>query len=131
MKIDVKMDVHVAARMLERIPKELKTGSDEFIERVGRKLERNAKYAMRANVAGPGQARSRTGNLARHIIFHEPSQSVEAHANYSKYVHGAPYYQFKMKRKVNPFFTTALETSNSFINQEAHKMIRKVIKQSK
>jgi len=131
MKIDVKMDVKVVERMLERIPKELKTGSDDFIEKVGRRIERNAKYAMKASAAGPGQARSDTGNLVRHIIFHKPSQSVESHANYSKYVHGAPYYKFKMRRKVNPFFTTALDTSNAFINQEAYKMIRKVIKQSK
>ena len=128
MNIAVKMDAKLVARMLERVPAELKAQSDVFIDRVGARLERNAKYAMKANVAGPKQARSRTGNLARHIFYHEPSQQLEAHANYSKYVHGAPFYKFKKPRKTNPFFTTAITNTETFIKAEARAMLKRVVK---
>lgn len=118
MSIRIEVDAVVAKRALERLPDEIRDRKDDFIETVGRKLEREAKYAMRANVAGPNQARSRTGNLVRHIIFHEPSRTVEAHASYSKYVHGAPFFTNRSPRKENPFFNTAMTRSEAFIKRK-------------
>lgn len=136
MKFTVAVDGKELVRLTERWPRASADAISTFTERVGRKVEREAKNAMRANVAGPGQARSRTGNLVRQIRFIHSgaggvSGVVKAFANYSKYVHGPPFHNFMGKRgggirKINPFFTSALANSDSYIEQQKAEIVRNI-----
>lgn len=131
MKIDVELDIRAVTKLADRFPKATAAQLSEFTERVGSKIEREAKYAMRADVAGPNQARSRTGNLVRQIRFVRGGQfsgAVKSFANYSPFVHGAPFHSNKTARKENPFFTTALGNAEMFIQAETKKIIPGIIK---
>jgi hypothetical protein len=136
MKVGVEVDIRQVSRLADGFPRATKAQLAEFTEKVGSKIEREAKVSMRANVAGPDQARSRTGNLARQIRFvrgGELSGAVKAFANYSRFVHGAPYHENRVKkgggrRKENHFFTTALANADLFIKSETAKIIPGIIK---
>jgi hypothetical protein len=121
MKIDVELDTKAVAFFAKRFPAEAAGELGIYAERVGAKLDREAK--VHAPVV--------TGNLRRQIRFIKSSPIagvVKAFANYSKYVHGAPFYENKMKRRETPFFTDALSSSASFIQREAGKVIPAIIK---
>lgn len=131
MKVDVEVDVWAVTKLAQRFPQATASQLADYTEKVGRKVEREAKYAMRADVAGPNQARSRTGNLVRQIRFHKGGRmggAVRAHANYSKYVHGKPYYTNRRSRKENPFFTTALDNAQTFIERQNRDMLKNIIR---
>lgn len=136
MRIEVQVDSSSFDTLAKIAPREFRAGMSEYVERVGRKMEREAKYAMRADQAGPRQARSRTGNLARQIRFiHSRNDAgvVKAFANYSSIVHGPPFDRRRINkngqmRKTNPFFTTASDKTNSFRDKAAHDMLRSVTK---
>lgn len=117
MKVTIDATIADAMRALDRVPANMKKESDVFIDRVGYKLEAESKRA--APVV--------SGNLRRSIIYSERKQALDAHANYSKYVHGAPFYKNRMKRRETPFITTAIGNSTMFITQEARALLRRVI----
>ncbi len=121
MKIDVSIDVKSITAYATRFPVETAKAIQLFTDRVGYKIEREAKVA----------APVITGNLRRQIRFIESSSIagvVKAFANYSGFVHGAPFFQSKMKRKETPFFTMALGNSKMFIQAEADKIIPTTIR---
>jgi hypothetical protein len=129
MSVSVSVDTKELTKIIDRFPKASAVALAEFTERVGRKVEQEAKYAMRADQAGPNQARSRTGNLVRQIRFINSSGIagvVKAFANYSKYVHGQPFHATRGVRKTNPFFTTALGNSETYTNQEKQRIITNI-----
>lgn len=131
MKVDVSVDVKEVTRLAERFPQATAAELSRFTERVGSKIEREAKYAMRADVAGPNRARSRTGNLVRQIRFVRGGPlagAVRAFANYSGFVHGEPFHKNRTTRKENPFFTTALGNSELFIQKESSRLISGIMK---
>lgn len=136
MRIDVQVDARAFDALAKRAPGEFKKGLGEYVERVGRKMEREAKYAMRADQAGPRQARSRTGNLARQIRFiHSRNDAgvVKSFANYSSIVHGPPFDKRRVNsdgrmRKTNPFFTTASDNTAGFRDRAAQDMLKNVAK---
>lgn len=131
MKVDVTIDVAAVTKLANRFPRATADQIEVYTERVGRKLEREAKYAMRADQAGPNQARSRSGTLVRQIRFVKGGRlggAVKAFAKYSQFVHGAPYHRNKRQRKENPFFTTAQNASERFIEKENRNFLKNVIK---
>lgn len=131
MKVEIDVDIRQVTKLAERFPQATKAQLADFTEKVGSKIEREAKVAMRANVAGPGQARSRTGNLVRQIRFvrgGEFSGAVKAFANYSGFVHGAPFHTNRKSRKENPFFTTAMGNSQLFITKETGRIVSGIMK---
>lgn len=135
MKVDVEVDISGITSFAKRFSKATAEELGEYTERVGRKIEREAKYAMRADVAGPNQARSRTGNLVRQIHFKKGGLFggvVKAFARYSGKVHGQPYDKARVNkdgrpRKTNPFFTTAVDRSDRFIQQENRALLKRII----
>jgi len=121
MRITVSVDSSLLGKLVERFPKASAEALSEFTERVGYKVEREAK-------AGAPVVH---GNLRRQIRFIKSSQIagvVKSFANYSGFVHGAPYHQNRMKRKETPFLTNALSTADSFIETERQKVVRNIIK---
>jgi hypothetical protein len=115
------VDSSLLGKLVERFPKASAEALSEFTERVGYKVEREAK-------AGAPVVH---GNLRRQIRFIKSSQIagvVKSFANYSGFVHGAPYHQNRMKRKETPFLTNALSTADSFIETERQKVVRNIIK---
>lgn len=129
MKVDVEVDVAAITFFAKRFPQATAEELETYTERVGRKIEREAKYAMRADQAGPNQARSRTGNLVRNIMFKKGGMLggvVKSFANYSKFVHGAPYHNNAGPRKENPFFTTAQDNSQRFIRKENQDLLKRI-----
>jgi hypothetical protein len=108
-------------KFAERYPVATGKALSEFSERVGAKVEREAKV----------EAPVVHGNLRRQIRFIKSSPIagvVKSFANYSGFVHGAPYHQNRMKRKETPFLTTALGNSEAFIQTEARKIISNTLK---
>lgn len=119
MKISVAVDASELARLADRFPKATADAIDIYTERVGYKIEREAK------VAAPAV----TGNLRRQIRFIQSSKIagvVKSFANYSGRVHGAPYYHNFRKRKETPFLSMALASSASFMASEQRKIITNI-----
>lgn len=116
MNVSVSVDAKELLRLTERFPKASAEALAVFTERVGRKVEREAKV----------EAPAVTGNLRRQIRFIKSSPIagvVKSFANYSKYVHGAPFYNNQRKRKETPFLTMAMGNSDMFIEAEKKKII--------
>lgn len=134
MNIDVTADAF--QDMLKRYPREMSKSIELFADEVGASIEREAKWVMQSGYNGTG-ARSKTGNLARNIVYSDRTigsfmsekeyGSIVAHANYSKYVHGKPFYNNSMRRKENPFFTTAVDSLDLFIKKEAQDAVKRVL----
>jgi hypothetical protein len=121
MRIGIDIDSLVLTKLVTRFPQASAAALSEFTERVGYKVERQAK-------AGAPVVH---GNLRRQIRFIKSSQIagvVKSFANYSGYVHGAPYWENKMKRKETPFLTDALSSSETFIENEKKKVLPNIIK---
>ena len=121
MRISVAVNSLVLERLAARFPAATAAASGEFAERVGAKVERDAK-------AGAPVVH---GNLRRQIRFIKSSPIagvVKSFANYSGFVHGAPYYTNRRKRKETPFLTNALSSSRSFIDIERGKVIKNILK---
>lgn len=121
MKVDIVVDSKAIMALATQFPNETAKALGEFTERVGAKIEREAK------IVSP----KITGNLARHIRFVKSSPIagvVKAFANYAPYVHGAPYYQNRMRRKETPFFTMALANTNTYANAQASKIVPNIIR---
>lgn len=113
--LSVSVDAKQYAELMQKFPVEMATSIQVFKDRVGYKLDAESKRAAPAI----------TGNLRRNIIY--INGRLTAHAHYSKYVHGAPFYQNRMKRKETPFITDAISNSDTFIKNEAREMMRRVI----
>lgn len=114
--LTIQVDDGKVASFLKDFPLEMKSSIELFKDRVGYKLDAESKRAAPAI----------TGNLRRNIIY--MNGKLTAHANYSKYVHGSPFYQNRMKRKETPFITDAISNSDTFIKNEARAMIKRVVK---
>ena len=113
--ISISVDSTLADRFFSQFPAELGRQVDDFKDRVGFKLEAESKR----------EAPAITGNLRRHIIYRRGELS--AHAEYSKYVHGKPFYTNKIRRKETPFITNAISNSESFIKDEARRMMQRMV----
>ncbi len=119
MNVSVSVDARELIRLTERFPRASAEALSIFTERVGRKVEREAKV----------EAPAVTGNLRRQIRFIKSSEIagvVKSFANYSKYVHGAPYYQNRMRRKETPFLTMAMGNADAFIEAEKRKIMSNI-----
>ena len=114
--LSIKVDSKDVVAFLTKFPIEMKSSVALFKDRVGYKLDAESKRAAPAI----------TGNLRRNIIY--MNGALTAHAHYSKYVHGSPFYQNRMKRKETPFITSAITNSDTFIKDEARAMIERVIR---
>ena len=127
MRASVTIDSSLLTKFVKVFPAASQKALGDFTERVGAKVEREAK-------AGAPVIH---GNLRRQIRFIHSSPSegvVKAFANYSGYVHGAPFYSFKSltnkngrPRKVTPFLTNALSTSETFIQTERNKIFKNIM----
>lgn len=127
MRISVSVDSLALTKFVAHFPVATAKALSEFTERVGAKVEREAK--VKAPVVH--------GNLRRQIRFVKSSEIagvVKAFANYSGYVHGEPFYTFKSAttksgrpRKITPFLTDALSSSETFIENEKNKLLRNII----
>lgn len=115
----IRIDVNTVSvdRFMQSFPPELASSIEEFRDRVGYKLEAESK----------SEAPAITGNLRRMINYGEWTNTLYARARYSKYVHGPPYYQNKMRRKETPFITRAIENSETFIKNESRAALRRVV----
>lgn len=115
----ISIDVdHVALdRFMDRFPPALGKSMEEFRDRVGYKLEAESKRAAPAV----------TGNLRRMINYGEHTNTLFSRARYSKFVHGQPFHQNKMRRRETPFITNAISASETFIEQEGRKALRRVV----
>lgn len=121
MRISVAVDSSELVRLADRFPKATAEAISIFTERTGYKIEREAKV----------EAPAITGNLRRQIRFIKSSPIagvVKAFANYSGYVHGAPFHHNFRRRKETPFLTMALGNSQTFIDAERSKIIRNISK---
>jgi hypothetical protein len=121
MRIELDVDAIALKAFMKRYPQAMGESINVFKDRVGYKLDNAAKKAAPAI----------TGNLRRQIFYYRNAAGeakLWAYANYSQYVHGAPYYENKMKRKETPFFTRALTNSKGFIKDEARDIIKRVLK---
>lgn len=119
MNVAVSVDAKELIRLTKRFPRASAEALAVFTERVGRKVEREAKV----------EAPAVTGNLRRQIRFIQSSQMagvVKSFANYSKYVHGAPFHKNMMKRKETPFLTMAMGNADAFIEAEKRKIITNI-----
>lgn len=127
MKMAIDVEADAFKDMLKRYPRAMPESIELFADRVGFTLERTAKRAAPAI----------SGNLRRNIIYADKAigmhmtngeyGSITAHANYSKYVHGQPFYHNKMRRKETPFFSNALKTNETFIKDEALAAVKRVL----
>lgn len=121
MRIELDVDAVVLKAFIKRYPQVMNASINDFKDKVGYKLK----------IHSSKEAPKVTQNLVRQIFYFRNSQGeakLTSHANYSKYVHGAPYYQNRMKRRETPFFTRALTNSKGFIKDEARAMIKRVLK---
>ena len=127
MRISVSVDSLALTKFANHFPVATAKAISEFTERVGAKVEREAK--VKAPVVH--------GNLRRQIRFIKSSEVagvVKSFANYSGFVHGEPFFTFKStttksgrKRKITPFLTDAMSSSETFIETEKNKMLRNII----
>ncbi|MFG6605281.1 HK97 gp10 family phage protein [Sulfitobacter sp. 1A10445] len=127
MKMAIDVEADAFKDMLNRYPRAMSESIGLFADRVGFSIERQAKK----------EAPAISGNLRRNIIYADKTISsfmnnteygvITAHANYSKYVHGQPFYKNKMRRKETPFFTNAISTLDTFIKDEARDAVKRVL----
>ncbi|MCD1627051.1 hypothetical protein K7H22_13700 [Seohaeicola saemankumensis] len=128
MTLEVKLSTAKIDKLLKQFPEEMRASLNLFTDRVGYKLDRESKR----------EAPAVSGNLRRNIIYNAKEHigsftsgsagELISHANYSKYVHGQPFYQNKMRRKETPFITNALSNSQTFIKTEARAAVNRVLK---
>ena len=116
MILEIQVNTAGLNSMLKRFPEEMKASIEIFKDRVGYKLDRESKK----------EAPAISGNLRRNIVYNRGA--LIANANYSKFVHGKPFYQNKMRRKETPFITNAISNSETFIKTEARALVQRVIK---
>lgn len=127
MRMDIEVNATVFKDMLKRYPRAMSDSIELFADRVGFTLENQAKK----------EAPAISGNLRRNIIYADKTigtfmngaeyGTISAHANYSKYVHGKPFYKNKIKRRETPFFTRALAAKETFIKREAEAAVKRVL----
>lgn len=103
-------------------PQALSQSVDIYRDRVGYKLENLAKK----------RAPAITGNLRRQIFYSRSigsggEASVFGYAAYAKYVHGAPFYKNRYRRKETPFLTLAVRDARSFIKDEQKALLKRVV----
>lgn len=113
MEMSINVDMTQVQAMARKFPRATAIASDNFIDKAGYLLERNAK--QKTPTIPTNNSYKITGNLSRSITYKKGSGKVIAYANYAKYVHGAPYYNNQIKRRETPFFTFALVDSASAI----------------
>ncbi|MBA4306995.1 MAG: hypothetical protein C0429_09700 [Sphingopyxis sp.] len=120
MRIELDVDAKVLQSFLNRYPQATAKSINIFKDRVGYKLEAESKRAAPAI----------TGNLRRQIYYYRGTLGavLYSYAEYSKYVHGKPYYKNKTKRRETPFFNRALKSQQSFIKDESRQIMGRVLK---
>lgn len=108
MEISVQFDKKEVDKLIEVFPEAAEQAIGTMVKKIGLQLKREATK----------EAPAITGNLRRSIRFIHSSQTagvLKAFANYSKYVHGEPFYTNRIKRRETPFFTAAEQNSRQFI----------------
>ena len=121
MRIELDLDAMVLNSFLKRYPQAMAASINLSKDRVGYKLDAEAKRAAPAI----------TGNLRRQIYYYRNANGeskLYSYASYSKYVHGEPYYENKMKRRETPFFTNAIKNSRTFVKDEGKLILSRVLK---
>lgn len=121
MRASVSIDSTLLFKFADKFPGATAKALGVFTERVGAKVEREAK-------AGAPVIH---GNLRRQIKFIKSSEIagvVKSFANYSGFVHGAPFHENRRKRKETPFLTNALSSAETFVEQERSKVISNILK---
>lgn len=120
MRIELDIDAVVLQALIKRYPQATNESINIFKDRVGYKLENETKKAAPAI----------TGNLRRQIYYYRGSlgATLYSYAEYSKYVHGAPFYQNKGKRRETRFFTKTLRDQRTFIKDESRDILKRVLK---
>lgn len=119
MNISVNLDAVVLQALIKRYPQATADSINVFKDTVGYYLEGQSKKAAPAI----------TGNLRRQIFYGGVTRGavLYSYAEYSKYVHGAPYYKNKGRRRETKFFSNTIKTSNSFIKKEAENIFKRVL----
>ena len=119
--IGVELDAGIAVRTTLLWPKSMKKKMGDAIERIGRKFERDAKV----------YAPIISGNLRRQIDFKRQGMTgeVRAKANYSAFVHGAPYHNGGFRR-TTPFFTLARDNNRRFAQREIDNAVKRSLTSS-
>lgn len=115
MQVSIHVSTVSSDRFFSQFPEEMRESVELFRDRVGYKLDAESKRAAPAI----------TGNLRRNIIYRQGE--LVSHAEYSKYVHGAPFYQNRTRRRETPFITNAVSNSESFIRNEAREVVRRAV----
>ena len=126
MEMNIKVDTSQVRAMASKFPRATAIASDNFVDKAGYLLERNAK--QKTPTVPTNNSYKITGNLSRSIFYVKGDAKVVAHANYAKYVHGAPYYNNLIKRRETPFFTYALVDSASAIKGFARDIMGDIAK---
>lgn len=120
MRIELDLNTAVLNAFIARYPQAMNESIELFKGRVGYKIEAEAKRSAPAI----------TGNLRRQIAFSGVTRGsiLYAHAEYSRFVHGAPFHKNIIRRRETPFFTDTLKTQESFIQDEANNILKRVLK---
>ncbi|MGX7894404.1 hypothetical protein [Tsuneonella sp. HG222] len=120
MRIELDLEAAVLSAFLKRYPQATAESINTFKDRVGYKLEAESKR----------NAPAVTGNLRRQIFYYRGKLGANllSYAEYSPYVHGAPFYKNRTKRRETKFFTATLRDQRSFIKDEARAIIKRVLK---
>lgn len=116
MQVTISVDFRGVDRLVSRFPRATTHALNNFVERTGYTLEASSKR----------NSPHVTGTLKRMTRFDPRSGVLTAGANYSKYVHGAPFYNNRTRRKETPFFTHALLDSRSAIKNHANSIIKDI-----
>lgn len=129
MRIELNLNATVLQAFLKGYPHAMSESINLYKDRVGRNIERRVKNAPK------NETPHITGNLKRQTQYKEGTGIIYSYAEYAKYVHGKPYYDFESlttksgrPRKITPFFTYALERSESFIAKEQKNILKRVLK---
>lgn len=122
MMLNVEVDAVIVRDLIARYPQAMDKSINLFADKVGFRMEAESKII----------APHVSGNLDRNIHYADSASRnggfLFADANYSKYVHGAPFHKNKMNRRETPFFTDAISSLDSYINREAKEIFNRVLK---
>lgn len=117
--IGIELDIGPSLKFLQTSKLSVYTELSTAIETVGRRLESDGK--KNAPVV--------EGNLRRSIKYKHfgTHGEVRANANYSAYVHGAPFHHSSRMRRTTPFFTIARDNNKQFAEKTLEKAVKKAI----
>lgn len=118
MRIELDIDAVVLQSFLKRYPQATAASINLFKDRVGYTLENQAKK----------EAPAVTGNLRRQMFYRPGLGTLYSYAEYSRFVHGAPFHKNRTRRRETPFFTRAIRNKQTFIKEESRQILGRVLK---